>query len=75
MTILNLAEAQSRLSQLIHSLAPGDEVVIVENDRPLAKVTALPAEKRQPIPGRAKGMLTVVVEDDEHLQDFEEYLP
>jgi antitoxin (DNA-binding transcriptional repressor) of toxin-antitoxin stability system len=75
MTLLTLEEAQACLPQLIHGLAPGDELVIIENDRPLAKVTALAGQKPEPIPGRAKGMLTVLVEDDEHLRDFKEYLP
>ena len=27
-----------------------------------------------PVPGRAKGMLTILAEDDEHLADFREYM-
>jgi hypothetical protein len=30
---------------------------------------------RRPMPGRAKGMLTILTEDDEHLDDFKEYMP
>jgi antitoxin (DNA-binding transcriptional repressor) of toxin-antitoxin stability system len=75
MTELSLVEAQARLPQLIHNLGPGEEIVITENDKPLAKVTAVAGGKPAPIPGRAKGMLTVVTEDNEHLKEFEEYMP
>ncbi len=32
-------------------------------------------EEPRPLPGRAKGMLTIHSEDDEHLKDFAEYMP
>jgi prevent-host-death family protein len=31
-------EAQAKLAELIHRLMPGDEVVITENDRPIARL-------------------------------------
>lgn len=35
-----------------------------------------PAKRRQPRqPGSAKGRLKILVEDDEHLADFQEYMP
>lgn len=32
-------------------------------------------EKPHPVPGRCRGMLTIVSEDDEHLNDWADYLP
>ena len=55
-------------------IRPGEELTITENDQPLAKVVLVAAEKHRPIPGRASGMLEILVEDDEHLKDFEEYM-
>ncbi len=75
MTSVTIQEAQAKLSDLIHNLVPGDEVVITENNQPVAKLVASPAEKPRPMPGRCKGMLTIVAEDDEHLEDFQEYMP
>ncbi|MCI0464918.1 MAG: type II toxin-antitoxin system prevent-host-death family antitoxin [Gemmataceae bacterium] len=74
-TTIPLEEAQARLPELISHLAPGDEVVITQNNRPVAKlVSSRPARKpRQP--GNCQGMLTVVSEDDEHLEHFQEYMP
>lgn len=75
MAIVTIQEAQAGLLDLIHKLSPGDEVVITENDQPVAKLVASPTDRLRPIPGRCKGMLTILAEDDEHLEGFEEYMP
>ena len=36
MTTVSIQEAQARLSELIHRLTPEEEVVITENDQPIA---------------------------------------
>jgi antitoxin (DNA-binding transcriptional repressor) of toxin-antitoxin stability system len=75
MMTITIEEAQARLPQLIDQLAPGEELVITRDSRPIAQLVGLPAEMPRPIPGRCKGMLTIVSEDDEHLKDWEEYMP
>ena len=75
MNAITLEQAQAQLPDLIHKLTPGEEIVITENNQPVAKLVASPAEKPRPLPGRGKGMLTIVAEDDEHLEDFKEYMP
>lgn len=75
MSTVTIQEAQAKLPDLIHKLMPGDEVVIIENNQPVAKLVAPPAEKQRPLPGRGKGMLTILAEDDEHLEHFKEYMP
>ena len=75
MSIVTIQEAQASLPELIHKLMPGNEVVIFENNQPVAKLVAPPADKPHPMQGRCKGMLTIVAEDDEHLEDFKEYMP
>jgi len=72
---VTIQEAQAKLSDLIHQLSPGEEVVITENNQPVARLVASRAEKPRPLPGRCKGMLTIVAEDDEHRKDFKEYMP
>jgi len=67
-----VTSTRSWLSDLIHRLTPGEDLVIIENNRPLAELIRLPAEKLHPVPGRCKGMLTVLAEDDEYLQDWPE---
>jgi prevent-host-death family protein len=75
MATVTIQEAHAKLSDLIHKLTPGEEVVITENNLPVAKLVASSTEKPRPVPGRCKGMLTIVADDDEHLQDFKEYMP
>jgi antitoxin (DNA-binding transcriptional repressor) of toxin-antitoxin stability system len=70
-----LEEAQGHLAEIIEKLAPGEEVVIVRDSRPVARLVGEPAEKPHPVPGRGKGRLTIVSEDDEHLKDWADYMP
>jgi antitoxin (DNA-binding transcriptional repressor) of toxin-antitoxin stability system len=70
-----MEEAQAILPDLISILGPGAEVVITKNGQPVAKLIGQHKVTRQPLqPGSAKGMLIINVEDDEHLEDFAEYM-
>jgi antitoxin (DNA-binding transcriptional repressor) of toxin-antitoxin stability system len=72
---VSVEEAQARLRELIRPLAPGEEVVIAQNEQPVVKLVGEPSPQRQPrVPGNCKGMITLLVEDDEHLADFQEYM-
>ena len=44
MQTVELTEAKSRLGELVESLAPGDEIVIEKNHKPVARL--LPTESR-----------------------------
>ena len=74
-TTVSIDEAQTKLAELIRQLTPGEEIIITENRQPVAKLVsqARPLQRRQP--GRCKGMITLLVEDDEHLEGFKEYMP
>ena len=75
MQTITLEEAQSHLAEIIDKLPPGEEVVITRDNRPVARIVGEPAQKPHPVPGRGKGMLTIVSDDDEHLKDWAEYMP
>ena len=78
MNAITLEQAQAQLPELIHQLTPGEEIVITENNEPVAKlVSELPKPKTglRPPPGLGKGCITIVADDDEHLKDFAEYMP
>jgi antitoxin (DNA-binding transcriptional repressor) of toxin-antitoxin stability system len=68
-------EALSRLGEIIDDLKPGEEVILTRGGNPVARIVAWPAEKPRPLPGRGKGMLTVISEDGDHLKDFVEHMP
>lgn len=75
MMTITIEEAQARLPQLIDQLAPGEELVITRDSRPIAQIVGLPAETPRPVPGRGRGKLIIISEDDDHLKDFEDYMP
>ena len=75
MLTITLEEAQNHLSEIIEKLLPGEEIVITRGDKPVAKLRSTPDGERRPLPGRGKGMLTIISEDDDHLKDFAEYMP
>ena len=75
MQTITLEEAQSHLAEIIEKLSPGEEVLLTWNNHPVARLISEPGEKPRPVPGRGKGMLTIVSEDDDHLKDFAEYMP
>ncbi len=63
---LPIEEAGAKLSQLVGMLKPGDEIVLTEQDRPVAKI--VPSKPRHPRrqAGSCKGMLIIRQDDDEH---------
>lgn len=73
---ISMEEAQATLPEIIRTLGPGEEVLITQDDQPVAKLIIQPQAARQPRrPGSAKGILTIVSEDEKHLEDFKEYMP
>jgi antitoxin (DNA-binding transcriptional repressor) of toxin-antitoxin stability system len=77
MTSVSIQEAQEKLPELVHGLAGGDEVVIVENDRPVARIVP-PVEEPRRLPrrpGTLRGTVLYMAPDfDAPLEDFREYM-
>lgn len=71
MSEISVQEAQSRLAELIANLRPGEEVEITQGNQTVARLIG---QKRQLEFGLGKGKLTILQEDDEHLEDFKEYM-
>ena len=75
MKTMTVEEVQAHFVQLIYQLAPGEEVLVTESFRPVAKIIGQGVMPRKPRrPGSAKGRFSILVEDDEHLDDFAEYM-
>ena len=71
---LSIEQASAQLGGLVRALGPNDEIVLTDNDKPVARIVpSTPNSKR--IAGAWKGILTIVDDDDEHLEDFKEYMP
>ncbi len=71
---ISIEQASAQLGGLVRALGPNDEIVLTDNDKPVARIVPSDTHPRR-VPGVWKGMLTVVSEDDEHLEDFREYMP
>jgi antitoxin (DNA-binding transcriptional repressor) of toxin-antitoxin stability system len=70
---ITVEEAQAHLKELIGKLAPGEELVITDNQQPVAKlVAARPAERKL---GTMKGTVRYMAPDfDAPIEDFKEYM-
>jgi prevent-host-death family protein len=77
MSTVTIEEAQANLSELIHRLTPGDEVVITENNEPVARIvsTATIPQRKPRQPGTLRGTVLYMAPDfDAPLDDFKEYM-
>ena len=78
MAPITILDAQANLGDLIHRLGPGQEVVITENDYPVARLVATEsAQQPRPIPrlGTQPGSVLYMATDfDAPLDDFKEYM-
>lgn len=74
MPTLTIDEAQSQLPQLIEQLRPGMAVVITRDNKPVARLTAEGATRKPRKAGNCQGLIAIVSDDDEHLDDFAEYM-
>ena len=80
MHTVTLEEAQARLPELIAETQRGEEVVITQNDQPVATLAAPPppnsagvASTRWPGFGMLKGKIKMASDFDEPLEEFREY--
>ena len=66
--------AGSQLGGLVRALGPHDEIILTENNKPVARIVPnLTSPKRTA--GSCQGLITIVQEDDQHLEEFKEYMP
>jgi antitoxin (DNA-binding transcriptional repressor) of toxin-antitoxin stability system len=74
-TTMAVEDIKLTLPELLDSLTPGDEVILTRNQQPVAKlVSEAPRLRRPRTAGNCIGMIRIVADDDEHLEDFEEYM-
>jgi prevent-host-death family protein len=69
---VNIAEAKTRLSELVEKAASGEEVIIARDHTPVAKL--VPVRPHAPrVPGSAKGQVWIAPDFDEIPDDFRDY--
>jgi antitoxin (DNA-binding transcriptional repressor) of toxin-antitoxin stability system len=77
MRTVTLQEAQSRLTEIIDKLPPGEEIVITRDDKPVATIRATPPSpsRKQRQLGTLKGSVLYMAPDFDAIPEgFEEYL-
>jgi prevent-host-death family protein len=72
-TTITVHEAQAKLKDIIRQMTAGEEVIITENQQPVAKLVggqSKTAKAPRPGPGLCKGMITYIAPDfDAPLED------
>ena len=74
MSQIELTEAQEQLAQLVLAAQNGEEIVITQNNQPIAKIVAIPLPKKRIEPGSAQGLIWMADDFDAPLEDFKEYM-
>lgn len=63
----------TELHDLIDSVVNGEEVIFTQDDRPIAKLSAMSKGQPNPQFGSARGMFVLADDFNEPLADFDEY--
>lgn len=79
MSQVMLEDVGSQIVQLVQRASSGEDIVIVRNSTPVARITALPDgaidEKPRSQFGNAKDILIYMADDfDAPLEDFKDYM-
>jgi len=69
---VNIADAKTRLSELVEKAASGEEIVIARDHKPVAKLVPVRARVRR-APGTAKGQVWIAPDFDDTPPDFSDY--
>lgn len=73
---ISLEKAQADLKAIVHNLVPGEEIIITENQQPVARLVSVPKPEREPLPppGFMKGQVLSMAPDfNEPLDDLKDY--
>jgi len=73
MTHVDIHEANAHFLELMERVANGEEVIIEQNELPVARISPLPATGRPRQFGSAKGLIHIADDFNEPLQDFADY--
>lgn len=75
MQTATVEEVQAHLPKLLEELGENQELIILADGKPVGRLFRAALPKGVPLAGRGKGKLTILADDDEHLKDFEDYMP
>ena len=71
---VDVEEAKTALDQLVNEALRGEDVVLTQEDRPVARLVALAEVRRRPQFGSASGLVHLSPDFDAPLEDFDDYV-
>lgn len=71
---VSLIEAAASLNDLVEAAINGEEVILLNGDRPVIRLTPIESVKPNRQPGSAKGAIWISDDFDEPLEEFREYM-
>ena len=72
MTVVNIHNAKTNLSELLLRVEGGEEIIIARNGNPIAKLTKLDSvNKKRPAPGIDTGKISIAPDFDDPLPEFD----
>ncbi len=71
---VSLAEAAASLSDLVRAAIAGEEVILLDGDRPTIRFTPIISVLPDRQPGSAKGLVWMSDDFDAPLAEFKEYM-
>ncbi len=71
---VSLVEAAASLNDLVQAAIDGEEVILLNGDRPAIRFTPVGVVKPDRKPGSAKGLIWMSDDFDEPLAEFKEYM-
>jgi antitoxin (DNA-binding transcriptional repressor) of toxin-antitoxin stability system len=71
---VSIAEAAASLNELMEAAINGEEVILLNGDRPAIRFMPIESIKPDRKPGSAKGLIWISDDFDEPLEDFKEYM-
>ena len=73
---VSLEVASTQLPELIQEARQGEEVILTQENLPVARIIPIPQPRRRRQPGSAKGLILHIAEDFDAIPEgFEEYMP
>ena len=75
---VDIHDVSERLLEMVRAMGPGDELVLLENEIPVARVVLAskdPDQPTRPAPGFMRGEILHMASDfDEPLEDLKDYM-
>jgi prevent-host-death family protein len=70
---VDVEQAQARLKELVDQANRGEEVVLTEAGKPVAKIIPIQRQVSKRTFGSARGLIHMHADFDEPIEDFEDY--